>query len=144
MQAFRFRLAKVLEWYVRQYEEEELRFGACVAALAEAQKSISALLAERVAVDAEMVARKSMFARDLLALDLYHLGVKKRELELNDLRDRCESALREQRERLQAAQRRVRLLEKLKERRQSEYVYAETRELDELAADAFFAKWAAK
>ena len=27
MQTFRFRLAKVLEWYTRQYEEEEVRFG---------------------------------------------------------------------------------------------------------------------
>jgi hypothetical protein len=45
---------------------------------------------------------------------------------------------------LQAAERRVRLLEKLRERRVAEYTYAETRELEELASDAYFAKWAAR
>jgi hypothetical protein len=38
----------------------------------------------------------------------------------------------------------VRSLEKLRERRVAEHVYAETRELEELASDAFFAKWAAR
>jgi hypothetical protein len=38
----------------------------------------------------------------------------------------------------------VRLLEKLRQRRVDEYTYAEARELEELASDAFFAKWAAR
>ena len=144
MQSFRFRLAKVLEWYTRLYQEEEVRFGACLAALAESQKAIAALQAERLTIDHEMVTRKSIAASELMALELYHLGAKKRELDLNELRERCESAVREQRAKLQAAERRVRLLEKLRERRLAEHAYAETKELEELAADAFFAKWASQ
>ena len=144
MQTFRFRLAKVLEWYTRQYEEEEVRFGACLAALSKAKEAIAALQAERLAIEQETVSLPCMAALDLVSLGLYRLGAKRHELELNELRERCEAAVREQREKLQAAQRKVRLLEKLRERRVAEHVYAETRELEELASDAFFAKWASQ
>src|SRR5262249_15855933 len=135
MQTFRFRLAKVLEWYTRQYEEEEIRFGACLAALTKAQEVIVALQAERLAIEPETVWMEGMAGRELVSVGLYRLGSKKHEVELNELRERCESAVREQREKLQAAQRKVRLLEKLRERRVAEHVYAETRELEELASD---------
>jgi hypothetical protein len=45
---------------------------------------------------------------------------------------------------LRAAERRLRLVEKLRERRLSEYTYAESRELEELASGAFFSKRAAR
>ena len=144
MQTFRFRLEKVLEWYNHQYELEERRFSACLAALAGAQKQIAALQAERLSIERDVVSRKSIAAAEFVALGLYRLGAKRRELELNAAREQCETAVREQRARLQAAQRRVRLLEKLRERRVAEHLYAETRELEELASDAFFAKWAAR
>jgi flagellar biosynthesis chaperone FliJ len=79
-----------------------------------------------------------------VALGLYRLGATKRELELNGVRDRCAAEVEAQRLKLQAADRRVRLLEKLRERRVAEYTYAETRELEELASDAFFSKWVAR
>jgi hypothetical protein len=144
MQTFRFRLAKVLEWYTHQYEEEERRFTVCLAALADAQKAIATLQAQRLSIENEMVARKAIPAPDFVALGLYRIGSKKRELELNAVRAQREAEVQAQRVRMQAAQRKVRLLEKLRERRVAEHVYAETRELEELAADAFFAKWAAR
>jgi len=144
MQAFRFRLERVLEWYTRQYELEERRLTACLAALTDAKAAIAALLAERLAVERDMIARKEISARDFAALGLYRLGARKRELELNSVRERCEADVEAQRLKLRAAERRVRLVEKLRERRLAEYTYAETRELEELASDAFFAKWAAR
>ena len=144
MQTFRFRLVKVLEWYTRQYELEERRLTACLAALADAKADIASLLAERLSVESEMLSRKSIPANDLAALGLYRLGAKKRELELHGVRDRCQAEVEAQRLKRQAAERRLRLVEKLRERRAAEYTYAETRELEELASDAFFAKWAAR
>ena len=144
MQAFRFRLAKVLEWYTTQYELEERRLNACLAALEDARQAIVALQAEHQAVEREMVVRSSIEAREFVALGLYRLGVKKRQVELEIARDRCQAEVQAQRARLEAAQRRLRLVEKLRERRVAEHVYAESRELDELAADAYFAKWAAR
>jgi flagellar biosynthesis chaperone FliJ len=144
MQTFRFRLAKVLEWYRRQFQEEERRLAVCLAALADAQQAIARLQEERLAIEREVVSRVSIPSGDFVALGLYRLGAKRRELELNAARERCEAAVREQQARLRAAERRVRLLEKLRERRVAEYVYAETRELEELASDAYFAKWASR
>jgi len=144
MQAFRFRLAKVLEWYTRQYELEERRLTACLAALTDAKAAIAALVAERLAVERDMLARKTIPAPDFAAFGRYRLGARKRELELNGVRERREAELEAQRLKLKAAERRVRLVEKLRERRVAEYTYAETRELEELASDAFFAKWAAR
>jgi flagellar biosynthesis chaperone FliJ len=144
MQTFRFRLEKVREWYTRQYEEEERRLTVCLAALADARKAIASLQAERLSIERDVLSRPAIPARDFVALGLYRLGAKKRELGLNGVRDRCEGEVAAQRVKLQAAERRVLLLEKLRERRVAEHVYAETRELEELASDAFFAKWAAR
>jgi flagellar export protein FliJ len=144
MQNFRFRLAKVFEWYTHQYEEEERRFSACLAALEGACQAILALQAERLAIERDVLSRESIPAPDLLALGLYRLGARKRELELIEVRLRCEQAVAAQRLKLQAAERRVRLLEKLRDRRLEEHTYAEARELEELASDAYFAKWAGR
>jgi flagellar export protein FliJ len=144
MQTFRFRLEKVLEWYTRQYELEERRLTACLAALAGAKAAIASLLAERLSIERDMLARKAIPAQDFVALGLYRIGARKRELELNEVRERCEADVEAQRLKLRAAERRVRLVEKLRERRLAEHTYAETRELEELAADAFFAKWATR
>jgi flagellar biosynthesis chaperone FliJ len=144
MQTFRFRLERVLEWYTRQFELEEQRFNACMAALIGARDAIAALAAEQLAIENDLVSRRSIEAREFAALGLYRLGVKRREIELQAARARCETQLQMQRARLQVADRKVRLLEKLRARRMSEHVYAEARELEELAADAYFAKWASR
>jgi flagellar biosynthesis chaperone FliJ len=144
MQTFRFRLEKVLEWYTRQYELEERKLTVCLAARAEAKVAIASLLAERLTIERDLLSLPAIPAPDLAALSLYRLGAKKRELELNVVRDRRSAEVEAQRVKLQAAERKVRLLEKLRERRVAEYTYAETRELEELAWDSYFAKWAAR
>jgi flagellar biosynthesis chaperone FliJ len=144
MQAFRFRLEKVLEWYTRQAELEERRLALCLAAVNDARKGIAAQEAERLSVERDVVSRMAIPARDFVALGLYRLGARERELQLKAELDRCEREVQAQRVKHQAAQRRVRSLEKLRERRVAEHVYAETRELEGLASDAFFAKWAAR
>ena len=144
MQSFHFRLERVAEWYTRQFEEEERRFSACLAALADARQAIAALQAERLSVERDLLSRQSIVSRDLAALGLYRLGVKKREIELIAVRERAEAAVAAQRAKLQVADRKVRLLAKLRERKLAEHTYEETRELEELASDAFFAKWAAR
>jgi hypothetical protein len=144
MKTFRFRLEKVLEWYTRQYELEERRLIACLAALSDAKAALAALLAESLSVERDMLARKAIPAQEFAALGLYRLGARKREVELNGARERCQAEVDAQRIKVRAAEKRVRLLEKLRERRLAEYTYAETRELEQLAADVFFAKWAAR
>jgi hypothetical protein len=144
MQKFRFPLAKVHEWYTRLYEEEQRRFTAFLAALAAARKAILDHQAERASVERDVVSRATIPAGELVALTLFRLGARKREAELVVARDRCQAEVEAQRVKLRAAERRVRLLEKLRERRLEEHTHAEARELEELASDAYFAKWAAR
>jgi GH24 family phage-related lysozyme (muramidase) len=144
MQTFKFRLEKVQEWYTHQFQTEERKLMVCLAALADAQKAIAALQAQRLAIEQEMVTREAIPAPEFVALGLYRLGAKKREADLIAARRQREAEAQAQRVRTQAAQRKVRLLEKLRQRRVAEHEYALTRELEELAADAFFAKWAAR
>jgi hypothetical protein len=115
-----------------------------MAALADARAAIVSLAGERLSVERDLVSRTAIPALDFVALGRYRVGARRREVELNAVRQRRESEVQAQRVKLQAAERRVRLLQKLRERRVSEHTYAETRELEELAADAFFAKWAAR
>lgn len=62
------------------------------------------------------------------------------------LNGECEASQRKleaQLEIVKLAQRKVRLLEKLRERRLTEHTYAVNRELEELAADTYLAKFRA-
>ncbi len=144
MAAFQFRLDKVLDWRRKQFEQEQGRLAECLASLERVRQAIRDLQSERLAVGREIVSRGTLAATDLVALERYRLRAKKEEFELNLDRERREAAARESRERLQAAQRRVRLLEKLRERRLEEHTYAAARELEDMAADAYLAKWCAR
>ncbi|MGC9947706.1 MAG: hypothetical protein ABSF64_15180 [Bryobacteraceae bacterium] len=143
MSAFQFRLDRVLEWYRTQLQLEENRLAACLTALNLVQERIARLQAERLAVESEVMSGGSILARDLASLGLYRLRVRKEEAGLHEERVRRERALGEQRAAVQAAQRRVRLVEKLRARRWSEHRYAEDRALESLAAEAYLSKWIA-
>jgi flagellar biosynthesis chaperone FliJ len=144
MAAFRFRLERVLDWYGKELRVEQGRLGLCLSALRTVQDSLLRLDAERTAVERELIAQLSIPGCEFAALGLYRLRVRKHELELVEDRGRREQAVREQTGKVQQAQRKVRLLEKLRERRVAEHLYAEDRELENLAADAYLARWATR
>jgi hypothetical protein len=144
MQAFQFTLNKVLDWYDNQRQVEERHLTTSIVALTGVQEALARLDAERLAIARQMISRNTILARDLAALGLYRLGAKKHELELNLERERREIAVREQRIKVQAAQRRVRLLEKLRERQQTEHEYALGRDLEKMVSDAYMSKWSSR
>lgn len=137
MTPFRFRLARVLGWYQKQCELEESRLHACSAAVIEVAAEIARSQTARAALEKEMVESASPRAADLVAMEFYRQRAKRDELRLQEEFQKRQRALEAQRTVLEAARLRVRLLEKLRERRQSEYTGAVDRELEELAADAF-------
>ena len=143
MQPFRFRLEKALEWFRRQCEIQENRLAVCLRARDALREQLIRLRAEREAVDRELIWRSSFTARDLSALGLYRLSAQHRAVRLEGEVSVCEEAVAAQRQVVEEARRRVRLVEKLRERRFTEHVYAETRELETVAAEAFLAKWIA-
>jgi hypothetical protein len=144
MKPFQFHLAKVLDWYDNQRQTEEKHLTNSIAALTGVQEAIARLDAERLEIARQMISRQTILARDLAALGLYRLGAKQHELELNAERERREIVVRDQRVRVQVAQRRVKLIEKLRERQRSEHDHAVEQELEKMVSDAYMSRWSSR
>jgi flagellar biosynthesis chaperone FliJ len=141
MAAFRFRLARALDWYRQQCEIEESRLASCLTLLDEAMGRIARLEAERQAVNREMALRSSVHGSDLAALGRYRLGAEQTAARLERERAQRREAANQQRARVQAARRKLTLIEKLRDRRLAEHRQVEERELEALAAESYLAKW---
>jgi flagellar export protein FliJ len=141
MQAFHFRLERILTWYRNLADLEGARLTACYANLSRALQAIAQLRAARVAAEQGVIRSATILPQDLMALSSYRLHAKLRESELEIERRDREKAMEEQRDRLIAIQRQVKLLEKLRGRRAEEHRDLMERELEAVAADAFIAKW---
>jgi len=141
MQRFQFRLDRVLEWYRKKCRMEESRLAACLARVYATERSIRQLLAERDAIEHELLVRTAIPAADFQNLGRYRLRAAKEEIDLSEERRRRLAAAAEQRARVQKAQQRVKLVEKMRERRLEEHNIAFARELENVAAEAYLAKW---
>jgi hypothetical protein len=137
MATFQFRLARVLEWYQKRTRLEEDRIRVLLADLERMTAGIANIRASREAVEKSLLNEGSMQAADFLALSGYRQRSRREEGALEQTRTRTEGVLVEQRARVKALRTRVRLLEKLRERRIAEFRLAEDHELEELAADSF-------
>lgn len=141
MKAFHFRLDRVLDWYGNLYKIEQTRLASVMAALHATQERIARFQAECLSVERDIIGRHDIPARDFAALGLYRLRARKLEQDFGQELQRREKAVRDQMQRVQEAQRKLRLVEKLRDRRLAEHRYHEDKELEELAAEAYLAKW---
>jgi|HubBroStandDraft_1064217.scaffolds.fasta_scaffold204283_2 flagellar export protein FliJ len=141
MQRFQFRLDRVLDWRRKQCGIEESRLAACLALVHETDRKIEGLRAERAAIDREVLTRPAIPAVDFLNLGRYRIRAGKEELELGEERRQRLQSTAEQRTRVQQAQQRVKLLEKMRDRRLAEYSAAASKELEEASAEAFLVRW---
>ena len=140
MQSFRFRLDRVLTWYRKKCRIEENRLAERLEEMRILDARIARFQAERLAIERELLAHLEIPAADFASLGRYRLRAQDRELEFAQERGRVEAVLTEQRARVQQAQRRVKLVEKLRERRAAEYAVLADRELETLAAEAYLAQ----
>lgn len=141
MQRFQFRLERVLEWRSKKCRMEENRLAACLGLVYATERKIEQLRAERISIDREMLKRPAIPAADLVHLDHYRLRATKEETELAEERRQRVISASEQRARVQQAQRNVKLLEKMRERRLEEHTILAGRELEAVAAEAYLARW---
>jgi chromosome segregation ATPase len=137
MAAFKFRLARVLGWYRKQGQLEEDRLRITLGEFSRAEAAIAELQQSRRTVERNIVDAAFVSATDLAALEAYRASSRREELALQNTRTKISKRIEEHRSRLKALRTRIRLLEKLGERRLAEHTTAEERELEELAADAF-------
>lgn len=137
MPPFRFRLAKALEWYGEQCRLEEDRLREKIAGLNRSRAELAEASEARINVERDLLQTAVLPAAELLALARYRRRAIQNEQRLAQERIRCERERDAQLIAVQAARQRVRLIEKIRERKLTEYTVEADRELEELAADAF-------
>jgi len=141
MTSFRFPLQKVLDWRRTELELAEARFKQQAAALAGLDRERAELEAAGIRTEIQVREWRPVSGGDLTALGGFRLQIRKRGQDMAARRVECAKELAARQNAMLEARRRLRLLERLKERRLAEWRVAETRELDEQAAVAYLARW---
>jgi hypothetical protein len=141
MNAFRFRLERVLEWCRTELELEENKFRREAAALAELDRVWAEWEAAGIKAELQVRQSRTITGRELAALGNFRLLVRSREAGIARQRAERVKSLAVQRAALLEAQRRCRLLERLRERRLEEWRLAGNKEIEELASETYLAQW---
>ena len=141
MKAFQFPLEKALDWRRVQLELEEARYKQQLATLAALDRERAEVAAAGSLAETQVREWNPVAAGDLTALASFRLYVKAQETGIAARRREAELKLAEQQKLMLEARRRCRLLERLKERRRAEWAIARDRELEEVAAESYLARW---
>jgi len=141
MKSFQFPLEKALELRRKQLETEEALYKLEMAAVGAIDRQRAEI--EAAGIRAEILVREwsPIAASDLCALGAYRLKVKADEANLARKRFEAERKLAERKKVMLEARRRSKLLERLRERRLEEWTAAHDKELEDVAADSFLARW---
>lgn len=144
MRSFHFPLERILAWRRMEFEAEEARLGVLAAEEMRLEAARVAILASWDRAGRQLLAAASVDGSDLAALGGYRSRLE-REREVNT-RQRQEASGRTacQRVKVMEAHRRVRLLEKLRQRRFEEWRVGWNRETENFAGEAFLARWRAR
>jgi len=138
---FVFRLESVLRWRRSLFGQEHNRLRALVAERDAILLRLKELEELRQRAEQALLEAPAVTGSELAALEAYrrrlNLERARKQQELAD----CEPRIEAQRQRVLEAQRRVRLLERLRERRFSEWEAELNRELEALAAESYLARW---
>jgi len=141
MTAFRFPLERVLAWRRTQLEMEEARYRQCLDAVAALDHARAELEASGIQAEVQVRAWRPVAGGDLVALGAFRHAVRAREQQIAKRRAESAQAAAAQLKIMLEARRRCRLLERLKERRLDEWQAANDRQMEELAAESFLARW---
>lgn len=141
MKAFEFRLHRALDLRKTQLELEENTLRQLAGKLEEL--ALTAVKLDLVKGRAEVAVRQAAVveAADLWALSAYRQRILTELRELALRREAAERQVAGQRQKVLEAQRRLRLLEKLEQRRHAAWSREADREMESLAAESFLARW---
>jgi flagellar export protein FliJ len=141
MRRFTFRLEKVLAWRRSESELEEYRLKQLSQALDQTERTRAHIVTERATSEFSVVRSNAITGAELHAHAAYAQALARREQELE--RQRAEQArlVAEQHQKLAEARRRLKLLERLRERALTQWKVSADREIEELAAESHIAHW---
>jgi flagellar export protein FliJ len=136
MTPFRFRLEKVLAFRRVQVELEEARYKQQSAAVAELDQMRAELEANGIRTEIQVRDWSPLTGSDLTALAGFRSRVQKEEQAIALRRSQAVQQLETLKRSMIEARRRYELLERLREKRLTEWKAAGDRELDELASES--------
>jgi hypothetical protein len=141
MKAFQFPLAKALDWRRIQLELEEARYKQQLASLAGLDRQRAEVEASGIRAEIQVREWSPIAAGDLSALGNFRLYIKSQESEIARRRFEAAQKLAEQQKLMLEARRRWRLLDRLKDRRLAEWTTGRDREIEQIAAESYLARW---
>lgn len=141
MKRFHFPLERVREWREKQVAAEETRLDQLRDQRRALEQSHAALESELRASETAVIGAESADAVALQALDHFRRYTRARQSALGADCRRCDDQIAAQRLRVMEAQRSVRLLDKVKERKLKLWQAGFEKELEEQAAEAHRTRW---
>ena len=141
MRRFQFRLDGVLGWRTVKLELEEGRLEQLFTERRRCDAEARAI-ESRSRDSAQLIAAKTLDGQQLAALAHHRHYLERESARMAAQRADCERLIAAQQQRVVEAERAVRLLERLKERRLSEWTLDFNREMEALASETFLSKWA--
>ncbi len=141
MKRFDFPLERVRQFRREQAEIEEAKLGAALRVRREIERQREVLLEQRAEAERVALDKVVQNAVELAALDAFRRHVRSRRESLARKITESDARITEQRRTVAEAQRRHRLIEKLKDRRMDEWRKEFERELETVAAEAYLAGW---
>lgn len=141
MRRFQFRLESVLGWRVVELEIEEGRLERLFTERRGWDDQALALDTRR-RESAQLITAKTLDGQQLAAFTCHRQYLEREAARLAAQRADCEKRIAAQQQRVVEAERKVRLLERLKERRLAEWTLDFNRETEALASETFLSKWA--
>jgi len=141
MKRFVFGLESVLRWRRSLFEQEQNRLRALVAERDAIGLRLRELEQLRQRAERALLEAPAVTGGELAALESYRRRLSAERARRQEELAGCERRIQAQRERVVEARRRVRLLERLKERRYAEWEAEANRELEALAAESYLARW---
>jgi hypothetical protein len=140
MRRFQFRLESVLGWRRVELELEEGRLEALFTERRRWEADTAEIEVRRGESE-KLIDAQTLEGQELVAMIHHRRYLERETARIAAARADCEKRIAAQRQRVLEAERKVRLLERLKERRLAEWTFEANRELEALAAETFLSKW---
>jgi hypothetical protein len=136
---FEFRLQRALEWYRQNLAAEKATLQRIIAEIHELDRTMESLECHRLREQTGFQQGGVFLGRDLTGLTLYLASIRDELLRLKASRIRTQAGMVEQRRKVTASHRRVRLLEELEARRKTDWLREASVEEDAKASELFLA-----
>ena len=141
MRNFRFSLERVLSWRRTELQAEEARLAALFAERSRLDTARAEIRAARDGAGNRLLQAEAVDGIELESLEGYRRRMEKELIAMDRRRAQSAEAILKQRATVVDAHRRVRLLEKLKDRHLGEWRLDWQRENENLASESFLARW---